>query len=35
MLSRNCNAEQSSQMSLGNWEGEESEEAEPGELPII
>lgn len=31
--SRRCNAEQPSIMSLGNWEGEGSEEAESEELP--
>lgn len=33
MLSRSCNAERVLTMSLGNWEGKISDEAEPEELP--
>ena len=33
MLSRSCNAERVLTMSLGNWEGKTSNEAEPEELP--
>ena len=33
VLSRSCNAERVLTMSLGNWEGKTSNEAEPEELP--
>lgn len=33
MLSRSCSAEQIQKMSLGNWEGWRSDDAEPEELP--
>ncbi len=33
VLSRSCNAERVLTMSLGNWEGKISDEAEPEELP--
>lgn len=33
MLSRSCKVEQTSKTSLGNWEDEACEEAEPEELP--
>lgn len=35
MRSRRCNAEQTSKTSLGNWEGEVSDEAKPEELPDL
>ena len=33
VLSRSCNVERVLNMSLGNWEGKTSDEAEPEELP--
>jgi len=33
VLSRSCNVERVLNMSLGNWEGKMSGEAEPEELP--
>ena len=33
VLSRSCNVERVLNMSLGNWEGKMSSEAEPEELP--